>query len=95
MSVWAEKGYVSAAREAANFGTGKVLGCHAQCAQRWCAASVDEDLNRTITMVRARVKHPFRVSKQPFGCLKTRYRGIAKNRAQLFNLFLVQRRLLA
>jgi IS5 family transposase len=51
--------------------------------------------------VRARVEHPFRVIKRPFGYLKTRYRGLAKNRAQLFtlfapgNLFLVRRRLLA
>jgi IS5 family transposase len=51
--------------------------------------------------VRARVEHPFRVIKRPFGYLKTRYRGLAKNRAQLFtlfapgNLFLVRRRLQA
>ncbi len=52
-------------------------------------------------MVRARVEYPFRVLKCQFGYLKTRYRGLAKNRAQLFtliafgNLFLVRRRLLA
>jgi IS5 family transposase len=49
--------------------------------------------------VRARVEHPFRVIKRQFGYLKTRYRGLAKYRAQLFtlfalgNLFLVRRRL--
>jgi IS5 family transposase len=58
-------------------------------------------INRTIAMVRARVEHPFRVLKRQFGYLKTRYRGLAKNRAQLFtlfalgNLFLVRRRLLS
>jgi IS5 family transposase len=52
-------------------------------------------------MVRARVEHPFRVLERQFGYLKTRYRGLAKNRAQLFtlfalgNIFLVRRRLLA
>ena len=52
-------------------------------------------------MVRARVEHPFRVIKRQFGHLKTRTRGLAKNRAQLFtlfslgNLFLVRRRLMA
>jgi len=62
---------------------------------------VDEDINRIIAMVRARVEHPFRVIKRWFGYLKTRYRGLAKNRAQLFKLFalgnllLVRRRLLA
>lgn len=51
--------------------------------------------------MRTRVEHPSRVIKRQFGCLKTRYRGLAKNRAQLFtlfargNLFLVRRRLLA
>jgi len=52
-------------------------------------------------MVRAKVEHPFRVIKRQFGHVKTRYRGLAKNRAQLFtlfalgNLFLVRRRLVA
>lgn len=61
----------------------------------------DEDINRIIAMVRARVEHPFPVLKRQFGYLKTRYRGLAKNWAQLFtlfalgNLFLVRRRLLA
>lgn len=31
--------------------------------------------------LRAQVKHPFRVIKRRFGHLKTRYRGLAKNRA--------------
>jgi IS5 family transposase len=61
----------------------------------------DEKINRIIAMVRARVEHPFRILKRQFGYVKTRYRGMAKNRAQLFtlfalgNLFLVRRRLLA
>ena len=38
-------------------------------------------------MVRAKVEHPFRVIKRQFGHVKTRYRGLAKNRAQLFTLF--------
>lgn len=37
--------------------------------------------------VRARVEHPFRVVKQPFGFQKVRYRGLAKNGAQLNTLF--------
>ena len=57
--------------------------------------------NRIIAMVRARVEHSFRIIKRQFGHVKTRYLGLAKNRAQLFtlsalgNLFLVRRRLLA
>ena len=62
---------------------------------------IDEEINRIIAMVRAKVEHPFRVIKRQFGHVKTRYRGLAKNRAHLFtlfalgNLFLVRRRLLA
>lgn len=37
--------------------------------------------------VRAKVEHPFRVIKLQFGFTKVRYRGIAKNTAQLTTLF--------
>ena len=61
---------------------------------------IDEEINRIIAKVRAKVEHPFRVIKRQFGHVKTRHRGLAKNRAHLFtlfalgNLFLVRRRLL-
>ena len=100
-SVWADKGYVSAAREAAFAGPGKFWGVMRKAPKDGALHPVDKDINRIIAMVRARVEHPFRVLKRQFGYLKTRYRGLAKNRAQLFtlfalgNLFLVRRRLLA
>ena len=62
---------------------------------------LDERANRCKAMVKVKVEHPFRVIKRQFGHVKTRTRGLAKNRAQLFtlfalgNLFLVRRRLLA
>ena len=62
---------------------------------------INEEINRIIPKVRAKVEHPFRVIKRQFGHMKTRYRGLAKNRSHLFtlfalgNLFLVQRRLQA
>lgn len=37
--------------------------------------------------IRARVEHAFRVIKQQFGFQKARYRGLAKNNAQLHTLF--------
>jgi IS5 family transposase len=37
--------------------------------------------------VRAKVEHPFRVIKRQFGYVKVRYRGLAKNTAQLITLF--------
>ena len=51
--------------------------------------------------VRAKVEHPFRVIKIQFGFIKARYKGMAKNRAQLHmlfalaNLYMVRRRLMA
>ena len=100
-SVWADKGYVSAEREAAFTKGGKVWGVMRKAPRGGKLDPIDEEINRIIAMVRARVEHPFRVLKRQFGHVKTRYRGLAKNRAQLFtlfalgNLFLVRRRLLA
>ena len=51
--------------------------------------------------VRAKVEHPFRVIKRQFGHVKVRYKGLAKNTAQLHtlfalsNLWMVRRRLLS
>lgn len=50
--------------------------------------------------IRAKVEHPFRVIKRQFGYTKVRYRGLAKNTAQLqtlfalSNLWMVRRRLM-
>ena len=55
--------------------------------------------NRRFGKVRAKVEHVFRILKCQFGYRKVRYRGIAKNGAQVFallalaNLFLVRSRL--
>jgi transposase, IS5 family len=51
--------------------------------------------------VRAKVEHPFRVIKRQFGYQKVRFRGLAKNAAQVLTLFalsnpwMARRRLLA
>ena len=37
--------------------------------------------------IRSKVEHPFRVIKRQFGYMKVRYRGLAKNTAQLHTLF--------
>ena len=46
-----------------------------------------EQLERVKAGIRARVEHPFRVVKRQFGHSKVRYRGLAKNTAQLHTLF--------
>jgi IS5 family transposase len=44
-------------------------------------------LEKVKASVRAKVEHPFRVIKHQFGHVKVRYRGFAKNTAQLNTLF--------
>jgi IS5 family transposase len=46
-----------------------------------------EEAERLKASVRAKVEHPFRVIKRQFGHVKVRYRGLAKNTAQLKTLF--------
>jgi IS5 family transposase len=44
-------------------------------------------LERTKAQIRARVEHPFHVVKNLFRHCKVRYKGLAKNVAQLTTLF--------
>ena len=48
---------------------------------------IQEKLEQLKASVRAKVEHPFHVIKNLFRHRKTRYRGLAKNTAQLFTLF--------
>jgi transposase, IS5 family len=49
--------------------------------------AVTEQLEKLKASVRAKVEHPFRVIKCQFGFTKVRYKGLAKNTAQLMTLF--------
>ncbi len=46
-----------------------------------------DQLEQVKARIRAKVEHPFRVIKRQFGHVKVRYRGLAKNTAQLHTLF--------
>ena len=46
-----------------------------------------EKLEQTKASIRAKVEHPFRVIKRQFGYVKVKYRGLAKNTANLMTLF--------
>ena len=46
-----------------------------------------EPVERALSQVRAWVEHPFHIVKNRFGHKKLRYRGLAKNTAQLHTLF--------
>jgi IS5 family transposase len=62
---------------------------------------VAERIEQMKASIRAKVEHPFRVVKRQFGFTKVRYRGLAKNTAQivtlfaLSNLWMARRRLMA
>ena len=47
----------------------------------------DRSFNRKSNRTRARIEHPFGLIKHLWGYSKVRYRGLAKNAAQLFTLF--------
>jgi IS5 family transposase len=48
---------------------------------------IAEQLEKAKASVRAKVEHPFRVLKRQFSYTKVRYRGLAKNTAQIVTLF--------
>jgi transposase, IS5 family len=48
---------------------------------------ITEKIERLKASIRAKVEHPFRIVKRQFGHTKVRYRGLAKNTAQLHTLF--------
>ncbi|MBS0352894.1 MAG: transposase, partial [Proteobacteria bacterium] len=48
---------------------------------------LQERFEKLKASIRGKVEHPFHVIKNLFRHRKTRYRGLAKNEAQLFSLF--------
>ena len=48
---------------------------------------ITEQLEHVKASIRAAVEHPFRVLKRQFGYVKLRYKGLAKNGAQVTTLF--------
>jgi len=69
----------------------------------WAVAVIQivEELETRKARIRARVEHPFRVSKRQFGFINVRFKGPAKYTAQMItllalsNLWMARRRLLA
>ena len=91
-----------------HFGMKAHIGVDAETGKRGALTDSAQDritdqLETLKAKVRAKVEHqhPFRVIKIQFGFIKARYKGMAKNRAQLHmhfalaNLYMVRRRLMA
>lgn len=49
--------------------------------------AMSENIKKLKVSVHINVEHPFRVIKRQFGFVKVRYRGLAKNTAQIKTLF--------
>ncbi len=82
--------------------SGKVVLWHIAMKRSVCKAMkknalgrMKEKLERAKASVRAKVEHPFHVLKNLFRHRRTRYRGLAKNAAQLHALFAFANLLLA
>lgn len=86
-AVYGDKGYAGEARKQAARNQGIRWGVLEKAARNAPLTDKQKQRNRTLSRIRAKVEHPFRVVKRQFGYLKTRYRGIAKNAAQVFTLF--------
>jgi IS5 family transposase len=48
--------------------------------------AIYDKIERLKASIRAKVEHPFRILKHQLGYMKTRYRGLAKNTAQITTL---------
>nr|WP_262404495.1 IS5 family transposase [Xanthomonas oryzae] len=104
-SVFGDSGYTGAEKNATSCRAARL---HFHCRQalhdssHWqqSARAWAERWEHFKASVRAKVEHPFRVIKRQFGYTKVRYRGLAKNTAQvqtlfaLSNLWMVRRHLL-
>ena len=91
-AVFGDSGYLGADKRPENDGCTAQWHVAMKPSQR--RAIAHEGIGRTIerleklkASVRARVEHPFRVIKCQFGYRKVRYRGLAKNTAQVMTLF--------
>ncbi|MBU1210762.1 MAG: IS5 family transposase [Alphaproteobacteria bacterium] len=98
-AVFADKGYVNEKKKRAARAAGVYWAVKEKPKAKRKLSSSQKKRNRRHGAIRAKVEHVFRVLKCQFGYRKVRYRGIAKNGAQVFallalaNLFLARRQL--
>lgn len=99
--VFGDKGYVSDKRKRAARADGICWAVKDKRKRGRKLSASQKKRNRKHGSVRAKVEHVFRVIKCQFGYRKVRYRGLAKNEAQLLtltalaNIFLARKRLMA
>jgi len=98
-AVYGDKAYASEAKKRAAEDAGVLWAVKEKAKPGRDLTQRQRARNRRFGRVRAKVEHIFRIAKCQFGYRKVRYRGIAKNGAQVFallalaNLYLVRGRL--
>ena len=99
VAVYGDKGYANDAKKRAAEEAGVTWAVKEKAKPGRALTQRQRARNRRFGKVRAKIEHVFRVVKCQFGYRKVRYRGIAKNGAQVFallalaNLYLVRSRL--
>lgn len=86
-AVFGDKGYFSDEDKRSARKTGLFWGVLDKAKSKKRLSHKQRRRNRKLSGVRAKVEHPFRVVKRQFGYIKTRYRGLKKNAAQIYTLF--------
>src|SRR5436189_3022181 len=86
-AVYGDKGYASDVKKRAAQEAGVLWAVKEKAKPGRALTQRQRARNRRFGRVRAKVEHVFRVVKCQFGYRKVRYRGIAKNGAQVFSLF--------
>ena len=85
-AVYGDKGYASGAKKRAAEAAGVLWAVKEKAKPGGRLTACQHARNHRFGKVRAKVEHVFRVVKCQFGYRKVRYRGIAKNGAQVFSL---------
>jgi transposase, IS5 family len=100
-AVFGDKGYVNEHKKRAARAAGVLWAVKDQRKPGRQLSASQKKRNKKHGAIRAKVEHVFRVLKCQFGYRRARYRGIAKNGAQVFsllalaNLYLARRKLAA
>ncbi|MCC4118782.1 IS5 family transposase [Aromatoleum toluclasticum] len=99
-AVFGDKGYVNNTLKRLARKAGVFWGVSLKASKQHPLTEANKRFNHKMSSIRARVEHVFRVIKRQFGYTKVRYKGIAKNAAQVFsligltNLYLARRALM-
>ena len=85
-AIYGDKGYVNDEKRQLAEAAGVLWAVKAKAKQGRNLTRAQRRQSKKHGKVRAKVEHVFRVMKYQFGYRKVRYRGIAKNGAQVFSL---------